>query len=75
MQKADFLEELRIRAKEQQRLRENIPFPKVFVFLGTHLGNHPWRPLIPLSVIASCILYFLFGKVYIEFVLWLFKVI
>lgn len=73
MQKADFLEELQIRAKEQQQLRQGILFPRLFHFIAINLGNHPWKPLIPLSVIASCLFYFLFGKQYIDFVLSLFK--
>lgn len=74
MKKNNFLKELQERAQEQRRLHEEIPFPAFFSFIAVHLGNHPWRPLIPLSVLVSIFLYFLFGKTYIEFVLWVFKV-
>ena len=73
MQKSDFLQQLQERAKEQQLLHKDIPFPHLFSFLALHLGNHPWQPLIPLSVFASVALYFLFGNAYIEFVLSIFK--
>lgn len=75
MQKTDFLQELQKRAQEQQKLRQEIPFPKVFQFVSLHLGNHPWRPLIPISVVISFLLYAFFGKTYIEFVLWIFKIL
>ncbi len=75
MQKADFLKELQERAKEQKRLREDIPLPSLFSFIAIHLGDHPWRPLIPLSILASICMYFLFGTTYIDFALWIFKVL
>ena len=75
MKKSDFIRELQERAVAQQKLRKEIPFPEFFAFIGTSLGNHPWKPLIPLSVLASIFFYIIFGKSYIEFVLWVFKVI
>lgn len=75
MQKNDFIRELKERAEEQRKLHTDIPFPTLFSFIATHLGNHPWRPLIPLSVLVSICLYFIFGKEYINFVLWIFKVL
>lgn len=75
MKKNNFLQKLQERAGEQQRLYREIPFPTFFSFIARHLGNHPWRPLIPLSVVVSFFLYFFFGKSYIEFVLWIFKVL
>ncbi|HEX7042195.1 MAG TPA: hypothetical protein VF189_03005 [Patescibacteria group bacterium] len=75
MQENKFLEELQIRATEQKKLHSDIPFPAFFSFISTHLGNHPWKPLIPISVLISILFYFLFGKQYIEFVLWIFKVL
>lgn len=75
MKKNDFLQTLQERAQEQQKLHKEIPFPSVFLFIATHLGDHPWRPLIPLSVLVSIALYYLFGSSYINFVLWIFKVL
>ena len=70
-----FLKELQKRASEQKRLHSSIPFPSFFSFIAQLLGDHPWRVLIPISLLISFFLYFLKGNEFIEFVLWLFKVI
>ncbi len=75
MQKNDFLKELQKRAQEQQKLHKDIPFPALFSLIATHLGDHPWKLLIPLSVVISFLFYFVFGKDYIEFILWIFKTV
>ena len=75
MRKNDFFQKLQERAREQQMLHKHIPFPSFFSFIATHLGNHPWMPLIPISVLISVVFYFLFGKSYVEFILWIFKIV
>jgi len=75
MKKSKFLQELQKRATEQQKLRRDIPYPRLFQFIGVHLGNHPWKPLIPISVIVSFVFYIILGNIYIEFILWLFKIL
>ena len=73
MQKNDFIQKLQERAREQQMLHTDVPFPVFFSFIAKHLGNHPWRPLIPLSVLISIAVYFLLGNSYVNFVLLIFK--
>lgn len=72
MNEHEFLKILEERAKEQEKLIKDMYFPKVFASVGFWLGNHPWRLLIPFSVILTLILHGILGKNYDEFILKIF---
>lgn len=72
MNEHEFLLQLQQRAKEQQKLMHDVPFPRVFTLVSEWLGNHPWRFLIPLAFLLTFLLHDLFGKSYDEFILSIF---
>lgn len=72
MNNPDFLSILKERAGEQQAITSGMIFPRVFTFVVTYLGIHPWRILIPLALILSCILELVFGKSYDDVILKIF---
>lgn len=72
MNEHDFLKLLEERAKEQEKLINGMYFPKFFTSVALWLGNHPWRLLIPTSVILTLILHGILGKNYDEFILKIF---
>lgn len=72
MDEHKFLIALRERAKEQEKIMQDMPFPKVFSIVSMWLGNHPWRLLIPFAFLISIILHFSVGKHYDNLVLKIF---
>lgn len=72
MNEREFIKALEERAKEQEKLIRGMILPKVFTTISFWLGNHPWRILIPLSIIITLILNGIFGKRYDEFILKIF---
>ena len=72
MNERKFLDILEERAKEQEKLIKGMVLPKVFMSVSFWLGNHPWRILIPLSIIVTLILHGILGKSYDEFILKIF---
>ncbi|MEK7450964.1 MAG: hypothetical protein AAB662_03455 [Patescibacteria group bacterium] len=72
MNEHEFLKTLEERAKEQEKILRQMFLPKVFISVSSWLGNHPWRILIPLSIILTLIFHFLLGKTYSEFILKIF---
>lgn len=68
----NFLKELQYRANEQKIIYQRIPFPKVFSFIGTFLGTHPWRIFIPIAFVISLILHLLFKNSFDNIVLKIF---
>ncbi|OGH20098.1 MAG: hypothetical protein A3D74_03380 [Candidatus Levybacteria bacterium RIFCSPHIGHO2_02_FULL_37_13] len=72
MNEREFLKTLEERAKEQEKLIKGMVLPKVFTTISFWLGNHPWRILIPISIIITLILHGIFGKSYDEFILKIF---
>jgi len=73
MNEADFLSLLQKRAKEQKNTMEDIPFPKVFSFVLEWLSVHPLRLIIPLAIIISVSLRYIFGPSFTNFILTLFR--
>jgi hypothetical protein len=69
MNERKFIEQLQQRAKEQEKMLKDMPMHKVFLSVSTALGNHPWRLLIPLSIILTLIFHLALGKPYDEFIL------
>ncbi|MDO8621453.1 MAG: hypothetical protein Q7R31_04220 [Candidatus Levybacteria bacterium] len=72
MNEHEFLKTLEERAQEQEKILRSMFLPKVFLSVSSWLGNHPWRILIPLSIIFTLILHFILGKNYSEFILKIF---
>lgn len=72
MNEHQFLKLLKERAKEQEKILKIMFLPKVFISVSSWLGNHPWRILIPLSIILTLIFNFILGKTYSEFILKIF---
>lgn len=72
MNEREFLTTLQQRAKEQEKLMNDMVFPRVFKTVSFWLGNHPWRILIPLAFIFSIILSGLIGKAYDDLILRIF---
>lgn len=74
MNEREFIEELKKRAKEQEAVVKEMPFPKIFAAASVWLGVHPWRFLIPLALIITVIFRFIFGASYTDFFLSIFKI-
>ncbi len=72
MNEHEFLKTLEERAQEQEKILKKMFLPKVFISVSSWLGNHPWRILIPFSIILTLILHFILGKNYSEFILKIF---
>jgi hypothetical protein len=72
MNEREFIKTLQERSKEQEKLITSMPLPKVFSSVSLWFGNHPWRILIPLSIIITIILHLIFGIRYDEFILKIF---
>ena len=72
MNEHEFLTSLQQRAKEQEKLMNDMIFPGVFKTVSFWLGNHPWRILIPLAFIFSTLLHGLIGKAYDNLILQIF---
>ncbi len=72
MNEQQFLNTLQKRAQEQEKIIRGMFLPKIFTSISTWLGNHPWRILIPLSIILTLIFHGILGKRYDEFILKIF---
>ena len=72
MNEREFIKKLQERAREQETLLKSMPMPKLFSSVSVWFGNHPWRILVPLSIILTLIFHFTIGKGYDEFILKLF---
>lgn len=73
MNEDEFIKRLQDRAREQEEIIHKSPFPKIFMFVSIWLGKHPWRIIIPLSILITIILRLIFGIDYIDFILSIFK--
>ncbi|MEK7559371.1 MAG: hypothetical protein AAB521_03625 [Patescibacteria group bacterium] len=74
MNEREFIKELQERAKEQEAIIKDMPFPKVFSTASVWLGIHPWRFVIPFAFLISIILRFFIGPSYTDFILSIFKI-
>jgi hypothetical protein len=72
MNEREFLLILQKRAKEQEKLMNDMVFPRVFKAVSFWFGNHPWRILIPLAFIFSLIFHEFLGKGYDDLILRIF---
>jgi hypothetical protein len=72
MNEREFIKKLQERAKEQEKLIKDMPLHRIFSSVSFWFGNHPWRILVPLAVILTIILRFVFGKPYDDFILKIF---
>lgn len=73
MNEADFIQKLQEKAQEQEKIIHSSPFPKLFILTSNWLGKHPWRLIIPLSLILTIIFRLIFGSGYTDFILSIFK--
>ena len=73
MNEHEFLLKLQERAREQEKVIRDMPFPHVFSTISSWLGNHPWRYLIPLAFLISLLFRTTLGTKYTDFVLWMFR--
>jgi hypothetical protein len=72
MNEHEFLQKLQQRAKEQEKIINDMVFPGIFTTVSIWLGNHPWRILIPLAFIFSLIFHAVIGKPYDNLILRIF---
>lgn len=72
MKQDKFIEKLQIRLKEQEKIMQKTFLSKLFSFIANNFGIHPWRILIPFSIITSIILHFYFHKSYDDLILKIF---
>ena len=72
MNEHEFLKNLEERAKEQEKLIKGMILPQVFASISFWLGEHPWKILIPISVIFTLISHEIIGKPYDDFILKIF---
>ncbi len=72
MNEHEFLQELKKRANEQEKLMQRIFMPKLFLKISIWLGNHPMRIIIPLAAISTLILRSILGPSYYSFILKIF---
>lgn len=73
MNENEFILKLQEKAREQERILQTAPFPKIFSFVVNWLSHHPWRYLIPLAFFLSLILRGIYGTNYTDLILKLFK--
>ncbi|TRZ51224.1 hypothetical protein D4R99_04655 [bacterium] len=73
MKEYDFILQLKTKAKEQEKLMQSLPFPKVFLFISKWLSDHPWRYLIPLAFSISILLRVILGMAYTNYILKIFS--
>lgn len=73
MDERKFIEQLHIRAKEQEMLVKTVPFPSFFGFIVKWLSYHPWRLLIPLAFILTIIFRLVVGPEYTNIILAIFR--
>lgn len=72
MNEHKFIETLEQRAKEQEKIIKGMILPEIFIRVSSWLGNHPWKIIIPLSIILTLIFHGIWGKRYDEFILKIF---
>lgn len=72
MNEREFLIKLQERAREQEKLMNDMVFPRVFAVVSVWFGNHPWRILIPLAFIFSVVFHGIIGKPYDDLILRIF---
>ncbi len=72
MNEHEFLLQLQQRAREQEKLMNDMLFPRIFTAVSIWLGNHPWRILIPLAFLVTLLLHSMLGKAYDNFILRIF---
>ncbi len=72
MDEHEFLEKLEERANEQEKLMEKIILPSAVFGISLWLGRHPWRFIIPFSILLSLVFRFSLGPGYTEKILWIF---
>ena len=72
MNEREFLRKLQDRAKEQEKLINDMVFPRLFKAVSLWFGNHPWRLLIPLAFIFTLIFHGFIGKPYDDLILRIF---
>lgn len=69
MKELEFLLELEKRAIENERLMKK---SGLAFMLSLWFGEHPWRIIIPFSLLSTLLLRFIFGEPYFKAVLWIF---
>ena len=57
---------------EQEKLIKGMVMSQIFTPVSFWLGNHPWKIIVPLSIILTLIFHFTLGKPYDDFILKLF---
>lgn len=67
-----FLNKLKERAQEQEKIIKGMFLPRLFAPVSFWFGNHPWRILIPLAFILTLIFHAVLGKRYDELILKIF---
>jgi len=72
MNEQQFLNKLKARAREQERIIKGMFLPRLFTSVSFWLGDHPWRFLIPLAFVVTLILHGILGKGYDELILKIF---
>lgn len=72
MNEREFLRTIEKRAQEQEKIIKGMFLPKVFTSISSWLGSHPYRILIPISIILTLIFHAFLGKRYDEFILKIF---
>lgn len=68
MKEHSFILQLEERANERKALKNSSLFPLMVMTVGTH----PWKIILPLSILFTIILTILLKSDYINFILWLF---
>ncbi len=72
MNEREFIKTLQERAREQEKLITSMPLPRIFSSVSLWFGNHPWRIVIPFSLILTLVLWAIFGKSYENLILTVF---
>ena len=72
MNESEFLKTLEERAKEQEKLIKGMILPQIFTLVALWFGTHPWKFIIPISIILTLILHGTIGKPYDDFILKIF---
>lgn len=72
MKENEFLLELEKRADEQKQLMEKFSRKNIVFSLSLWLGEHPWRIILPLSIIMTLVFHSVLGDKYYEKILWIF---
>jgi hypothetical protein len=73
MNEAEFISKLQKRAVEQEEMVKNMPFSKAFSTISLWLGHHPYRIIVPLSIIITIFFRTWLGEKYTDYVLLVFR--